>query len=145
MPGWALMPRPKSTMSYIERPATLICIAWSSTSVFIPYPTPSQVHYYSQIIIQHYLLNNTEDDDSKKSQQDHSHCKSLSEVHCKTVASAFWNHQVEAELRERHWEEYLFASSSSREEFVVKIDAKRAKSVYPHDESECSEECKRRG
>ena len=61
------------------------------------------------------------------------------------LALAFWNHQVEAELRERGWEEYLFASSSSREECMKKIDEERANSVYPHDESDCSEECKQRG
>ena len=70
---------------------------------------------------------------------------SLKEIHSKTVASAFWNHQVEAELRERGWEEYLFVSSSSREDCMKKIDEERAKSIYPHHESNCSEECKQRG
>lgn len=74
-----------------------------------------------------------------------SHCTNLSELHCKTVASAFWNHQVEAELREKGWEEYLFANTGSREDCMRRIDEERAKSVYSHGESECSEECKRRG
>ena len=74
-----------------------------------------------------------------------SHCTNLSELHCKTIASAFWNHQVEAELREKGWEEYLFANTGSREECMRRIDEERAKSVYSHDENECSEECKRRG
>lgn len=84
----------------------------------------------------------TGDDSSKKF---HSNCTSLKEVHSKTVASAFWSHQVEVELRERGWEEYLFVSSSSREDCIKKIDEKRARSVYPHHESDCSEECKQRG
>ena len=97
---------------------------------------------YSTFITNLVYIVATGDDVSKKF---HSHCTSLKEIHSKTVASAFWNHQVEAELRERGWEEYLFASSSSREECMKKIDEERANSVYPHDESDCSEECKQRG
>ena len=72
-----------------------------------------------------------------------SHCTNLSELHCKIVASAFWNHQVEAELRERGWEEYLFANTSSQEDCMRRIDEEQAKSVCSHDENERSEECKR--
>ena len=55
-----------------------------------------------------------------------SHCTSLSELHFKTVGSAFWNHQVEEELRESGWEKYLFANRGSREECMMRNDVEWA-------------------
>ena len=69
----------------------------------------------------------------------------LSEVNSKTVAAAFWAHQLEQELRESGMEGYVFADSSSQEDCMDMIDAQRAKSVYSHLPEDCSDECKRRG
>lgn len=63
----------------------------------------------------------------------HSHYTSLKKVHSKTVASAFWSHQLKAELRERGWKEYLFVSSSLREDYMKKIDNfKNGQNLYIH-------------
>lgn len=62
----------------------------------------------------------------------------------KTVANAFWNFQVEEELREARDIERCFQGGVNvREEYMQIIDLQRAKSPYPH---ECdSKECKSRG
>ncbi len=67
----------------------------------------------------------------------------MSEIGRKTVASAFWNYQLESELREEGHEMYLFTDSKSREKCMDEIDRKRCVSVYAHEQ--CSEECKKRG
>lgn len=61
----------------------------------------------------------------------------------KTVAEAFWNREVEDELRKREWADWLFAHARSREELMMMIDKERASTVYPHEQ--CSDECKKRG
>ena len=61
----------------------------------------------------------------------------------KTVAEAFWNAELEAELRQMAWIHCPFQGSKSREMHMQKIDQVRASTVYPHDI--CSEECRRRG
>ena len=61
----------------------------------------------------------------------------------KTVAEAFWNREVEDELRRREWLDRLFEHGRSREEIMMTIDKERATTVYPHEQ--CSDECKKRG
>ena len=56
------------------------------------------------------------------------HSGGLYEINNKTVASAFWAHQLE-ELGECGKEDYLFERSGSREKY---IDADRAKTAYSH-------------
>ncbi len=67
----------------------------------------------------------------------------MSEIGRKTVAGAFWNYQLESELREEGNESYLFTDSKSRERCMDEIDRRRSVSVYAHEQ--CSEECKKRG
>lgn len=61
----------------------------------------------------------------------------------KTVAEAFWNRELENELRSREWTDRLFVHARSREELMMIIDKERASTVYPHEQ--CSHECKQRG
>ena len=70
---------------------------------------------------------------------------SLCEIHSKTVAAAFWTHQLEGELRESRMVDYLFVDGSSREDCMDEIDSKRAKMGYSHESEDCCEECRRRG
>ena len=71
------------------------------------------------------------------------HSGGLYEINSKTVASAFWTHQLEAELRECGKEDYLFESSGSREKCMDEIDADRAKTAYSHTSDDCCDECRR--
>lgn len=65
------------------------------------------------------------------------------ELHRKTVASSFWNHELEEELREHGWEDFKFHVVEDREKAMDKVDAKRAVTVYEH--KDCTEECRHRG
>lgn len=67
----------------------------------------------------------------------------VSELGRKAVANFFWNHELEEELRELKWQEYTFFTADDREKAMEEIDAKRAVSLYEH--NQCSEECQRRG
>ena len=55
------------------------------------------------------------------------------------MAEAFWNREVEDELRKWEWIDRLHVWS--REDIMV-IDKERASTVYPHEQ--CSDECKKR-
>lgn len=66
-----------------------------------------------------------------------------SDLHRKTVASAFWNNELEEELREEGWDNFAFMKVDDREEMMQKIDEKRAMTRYTH--INCSEECMGRG
>ena len=68
---------------------------------------------------------------------------SFPEIHRKSIASAFWNYQVEQELTECNTRHHTFSSDSSREEYMDEVDAKRRITPYAH--STCFEECKKRG
>ena len=61
----------------------------------------------------------------------------------KTVADAFWNAELEAELRSRGWLSKPFMEKSSRETLMSEVDSCRASETYPH--NECSQLCKDRG
>ena len=61
----------------------------------------------------------------------------------KTFADAFWNSELEAELRSRGWLSKPFMEKSSREMLIREVDSCRASETYPH--NECSLSCKDRG
>ena len=63
------------------------------------------------------------------------------ELHCKV---AFWNAEMEAELRESGNISHHFHSVRGRENLLMeKIDKERVSTTYSH--SVCSDECKERG
>jgi hypothetical protein len=92
------------------------------------------IRYINKIyqIIRNYLLI---DDDEKKG--------SSEELHRKNVAEAFWNYQVENELREGKAQNRIFNKNFGREDFMNEVDILRATSTYPH--KKCSNECRKRG
>lgn len=62
----------------------------------------------------------------------------------KHVAEAFWNYEVECELRlTGDIDEFRWRKNSDREVFMDQVDSKRSSNPYPHTCS--SEECKKRG
>ncbi len=65
------------------------------------------------------------------------------ELHRKTIASAFWNYELEQELREQGWEDFSFFTADYREKAMEKVDSMRAVTVYEY--KVCPEECRRRG
>ena len=65
------------------------------------------------------------------------------ELHRKTVANAFWNGEVENEIRELGWDHVTFKKAQDRERIMEEIDNERAVNVYEH--NHCTEDCKRRG
>ncbi len=67
---------------------------------------------------------------------------SQAKLHRKVVAQAFWNSEVEEELRERRWLDVRFSTVRSREEVMEAVDRERAVSVCQ--DSMCSDECQRR-
>lgn len=67
----------------------------------------------------------------------------IGELHRKRVANAFWNYQVQLEMKEQNMSDYLFKGQNAQESFMNDIDIKRAHSVYPH--TKCTEDCKKRG
>lgn len=61
----------------------------------------------------------------------------------KIVSNVFFNNELESELRELEWLDYMFKESTDRERAMQKVDEYRATRIYEHEG--CSEECKRRG
>ena len=72
-----------------------------------------------------------------------SECTSGAELHRKVVARAFWNSELEDELREQGQIEYKFESVDDNNKAMEEIDRQRASTVYPH--QNCSAECRKRG
>lgn len=64
-------------------------------------------------------------------------------LHRKTVAEAFWNGELEDEIRKKDMVEWRFQDCRSREKCMQEIDNIRAVTPYKH--SICSEECNERG
>ena len=64
------------------------------------------------------------------------------ELHQKHVSEAFWNAEVEGEVREHEFG-YKFSEKGDREAFMDMVDRKRANNPYPH--KNCAEECRKRG
>ena len=65
------------------------------------------------------------------------------ELSSKIVAKAFWNGEVEHELRRLGREDFRFKYDSDLERCMVMIEDIRRQGVYEH--PQCFQECKRRG
>lgn len=65
------------------------------------------------------------------------------ELTAHVAADAFYNGELESELRQNGAIEYRFRLDSDREECMSMLESKRRESVYPH--SDCSKDCKKRG
>ena len=65
----------------------------------------------------------------------------------KQVAAAFWNGEMERELRDLGRLDFfgLMKQDEDREKVMSEIDNVRAKSVYNHPTEDCSDACKERG
>lgn len=61
------------------------------------------------------------------------------------AAEAFYNGEVEAELREIDWVDYRFKKNSDREGCMHKIEKRRTSTLYLHSPSMCTDDCKKRG
>ena len=61
------------------------------------------------------------------------------------AAKAFWVGEVEMELRRLAKEDFQLHSDKYLELCMNMIEDVRRKSIYPHPESDCGEECKFRG
>ena len=69
------------------------------------------------------------------------HTEELTRKH---VAEAFWNFEVESELRlTSDVDKFMWKENCDREAFMDEVDSKRSTNPYPH--KYCSEECKKRG
>ena len=71
------------------------------------------------------------------------------ELSPKNAADAFWNGELENEIRTLSQEnaltldEVVFYTDSDREKIMDKVESLRSCSIYPH--IHCSSECKERG
>ena len=83
------------------------------------------------------------EDPDEDDQERLSECRNQAELHRKVVANAFWNSELEDELREQGWIDYSFHKVGDHKKAMEKVDRQRASSVYPH--HTCSVECKKRG
>ena len=65
----------------------------------------------------------------------------------KQVAAAFWNGEMERELRDLGRLDFfgLMKEDEDREKVMIEIDKVRAKSVYDHPSEDCSDACKEGG
>lgn len=65
----------------------------------------------------------------------------------KQCSSAFWNGELESELRELGNLEFfgLLKENDSREKVMEEVDKIHSKSVYSHSEDDCSDACKAHG
>ena len=72
---------------------------------------------------------------------------SLLEYGEKQSASAFWNGELEAELRELGSLDFfgMMKKNEDREKVMEEVDKIRAKGVYRHSSDDCSDACKARG
>ena len=63
------------------------------------------------------------------------------------MAAAFWNGELEDELRELGVLDFVgkLRTDKDREEVMTEIDKIRAKTIYEHPQEECSDVCKERG
>ncbi len=61
------------------------------------------------------------------------------------VGEAFYNGEVENELRRVNKIDYHFHKDSEREECMERIEEVRRQSIYHHKEDTCTAECKKRG
>ncbi len=67
------------------------------------------------------------------------------ELNGHTVAEAFYNGELENELRRIGKIDYCFKLDSDRDRCMEMVEEVRKEQVYPHSVSSCTEVCKRRG
>ena len=72
---------------------------------------------------------------------------SVLEYEEKQCASAFWNGELEVELRELGILDFfgMMKMNEDREKVMEEVDKIRAKGVYMHSSDDCSDACKARG
>lgn len=79
----------------------------------------------------------------------HTFLKSLvlisSELNPHLVGEAFYNGEVETELRRIKKIDYKFKHDSDRDECMEMIEEQRRERIYSHDLASCTSECKSRG
>ena len=63
----------------------------------------------------------------------------------KLVGEAFYNGEVESELRRIKRMDYCFKQYSDGDACMVMIETVRRCSSYPHDKAKCTTECRERG
>lgn len=64
----------------------------------------------------------------------------------KAVSSGFYNHEIEAEIRERNITWYFKGKEDdARDEFMSFVEDQRRTENYTHPETSCSQMCKERG
>lgn len=71
--------------------------------------------------------------------------KCYAELSPRIVGEAFYNGEMESELRRIDKVDYRFKKDSDREECMQMIEQARRESVYPHNTEMCTAECKKRG
>ena len=64
----------------------------------------------------------------------------------KTISDAFYQHEIEAELRERdlNWT-FHGNEDESLKSVLLKLNDLRSSEIYPHSDDECSETCASKG
>ena len=60
-------------------------------------------------------------------------------------ANAFYNGELEAEMRRIGKLDYLFKYDHDREKSMQMIEKHRRENLYPHREDNCSPDCRARG
>ena len=63
----------------------------------------------------------------------------------RTVGEAFYNGELEDELRTIGKVDYRFKCDSDREVCMEMVEEHRRETTYPHPESQCTTDCKSRG
>ena len=74
-----------------------------------------------------------------------SYCESLLELTSALVANAFYNGELEDELRQIGRIEYCFKNDRDGETCMEMIEQQRVRNVYEHPSEDCSPDCARRG
>ena len=67
------------------------------------------------------------------------------ELNGHAVGEAFYNGELENELRRINRTDYRFFLNSDRENCMEMVEKNRRDNIYPHNSTHCTEECKKRG
>ena len=69
----------------------------------------------------------------------------IQELTPRKVGEAFYNGELENELRRIGRIDYLFKRDSDRERCMEVVEEVRCASLYPHQDVDCTNDCKKRG
>ena len=69
----------------------------------------------------------------------------IEELTPRIVGEAFYNGELENELRRIGKIDYLFKRDSDRERCMEVVEEVRCASLYPHLDMDCTDDCKKRG